>query len=217
MPAALTKMIKGMLSWTHMAKDTEEKVRVLHRWICANISYDCEGHFSSNKADQSPAAVLHSRTAVSAGYANLLSALCKEVGKCLLCQTAQWLFCNPDGSERRLRPPAQCLVQGAVSAGSAQNKWAAKVSERPAAPTCSQAGCKPVSSPAYLCCLTSAAFTVPPCLCYISAASPIAVADDNDSDGDQQPMGNNENDNDSDEQPTGGNESDSDTDEQPTP
>ena len=63
-----------------VARNTEEKVRVLHRWVCDNISYNVEGLRSGNYGDTSADGVLRSRGGVCSGYATLFSALCREAG-----------------------------------------------------------------------------------------------------------------------------------------
>jgi hypothetical protein len=60
------------------AKDIEERVRVLFRWVTANISYDLEGLKMKQRGDQGADAMLQRRTGVCAGYANLLDAMLKE-------------------------------------------------------------------------------------------------------------------------------------------
>jgi hypothetical protein len=60
------------------ARNNEERVRVLCRWVAANISYNAAGFRSGNLGDNSADAVLRNRTSVCAGYANLLGALLAE-------------------------------------------------------------------------------------------------------------------------------------------
>jgi len=58
-------------------------VRVLHRWICANISIVVESQGSGDRGSTAAESVFTSRTTVPQGYASLLGALCKEAGVCL--------------------------------------------------------------------------------------------------------------------------------------
>lgn len=67
-------------STLQVARNTEEKVRVLHRWIAQNISYNLEGLHSGSSGDTSAESVLQSRTGVCQGYVTLFKALCGEAG-----------------------------------------------------------------------------------------------------------------------------------------
>ena len=59
--------------------DTSAKVKVLHDWICDNISYDTD-FFTVGVGEQDPISVLKRRAAICVGYANLMYVLCYFVG-----------------------------------------------------------------------------------------------------------------------------------------
>ncbi len=62
------------------AQSSEDRTRIVYRWITDRIAYDTQAFFSGTFPDQSAEAVLARRTAVCAGYSNLFEALAKRVG-----------------------------------------------------------------------------------------------------------------------------------------
>ena len=63
------------------ARDDEEKVRAIYRWITANIDYDVESYFSgSYKMRSGSKDVLNDKKAVCAGYSQLFESLCDAAG-----------------------------------------------------------------------------------------------------------------------------------------
>ena len=55
-----------------LAPSPREKVRAVFRWITHNIAYDTKSLLTKRYGDQTPAGVLQRRTAVCAGYAQLV-------------------------------------------------------------------------------------------------------------------------------------------------
>ncbi|KAG1663130.1 hypothetical protein FOA52_000652 [Chlamydomonas sp. UWO 241] len=62
------------------ARGAEEKARVLHHWVAANICYNSKGLAAGNRGDNSAEGVLRSGMGVCAGYAQLFKALCDVAG-----------------------------------------------------------------------------------------------------------------------------------------
>jgi len=56
--------------------DASSRVKILHDWICDNISYDCNVFTNKGAGPQDYESVLKKKTAVCAGYSNLMSAMC---------------------------------------------------------------------------------------------------------------------------------------------
>jgi hypothetical protein len=53
------------------------KVKILHDWICDNISYDAETYFSGKRAKQDYVSVLKKKKALCSGYSNLMNEMCR--------------------------------------------------------------------------------------------------------------------------------------------
>jgi hypothetical protein len=62
------------------AQSSEDKVRLIYRWVADRIAYDLPGLHGKTEVDSSIAGVLKSRKAVCAGYSRLFEALAKEAG-----------------------------------------------------------------------------------------------------------------------------------------
>ncbi len=60
--------------------DDEEKVKVLHDWICDNISFDTKMYFSGQTKKQDFVSVLKNKSALSQGYSALFYEMCKAAG-----------------------------------------------------------------------------------------------------------------------------------------
>jgi hypothetical protein len=61
-------------------KTDRDKARAIFCWITDRVAYDAESYFAKKREDNSPEAVLKSRKAVCAGYANLFADLARRVG-----------------------------------------------------------------------------------------------------------------------------------------
>ncbi|KAF5834677.1 hypothetical protein DUNSADRAFT_8559 [Dunaliella salina] len=78
-PESRTQSLHLLVEYlTQVTRNTEEAIRVLHRWVTHNISYNVEGLRSGIYGDTSADGVLRGRKGVCSGYATLFSALCKE-------------------------------------------------------------------------------------------------------------------------------------------
>ncbi|MBQ8012882.1 MAG: hypothetical protein IJ257_00600 [Treponema sp.] len=56
--------------------DTSSRVKILHDWICDNISYDCNAFTNEGAGKQDYESVLKKEKAVCVGYCNLMAAMC---------------------------------------------------------------------------------------------------------------------------------------------
>jgi transglutaminase-like putative cysteine protease len=57
-----------------------QKAKVIHDWICDNISYDTEMYFSGRTRNQDYASVLKRKAGVCSGYSNLFNEMCRLAG-----------------------------------------------------------------------------------------------------------------------------------------
>ena len=60
--------------------DEEEKVKILHDWVCDTISFDTAMYFSGLSKKQDAMSVLKKNTALSEGYARVMNELCTRAG-----------------------------------------------------------------------------------------------------------------------------------------
>lgn len=80
-PASVTESVKDLAAYlTSTARNDREKARAIFRWVAANIDYDVKGFNADRYGDPSPDSVLHRRTAVCKGYANLFDSLAQAAG-----------------------------------------------------------------------------------------------------------------------------------------
>ena len=75
--AALSRLVKYL---TNDTASTKLKVKLLHDWICDNISYDSDTAFFGADNPQDYKAVLQSQKAVCLGYVNLMNKMCELSG-----------------------------------------------------------------------------------------------------------------------------------------
>lgn len=80
-PKSAEKSIKTLAAYLiKPAKNDLEKVRVIYRWVTANISYDTEAFFSGNYGSTSANDVLKNKSSICEGYSGLFSELAKAAG-----------------------------------------------------------------------------------------------------------------------------------------
>ena len=72
LPALVQALTKGLVA--------DQKVKVIHDWICDNIAYDSDMYFSGRISKQDSINVLKKRKAVCSGYSNLMADMCKLAG-----------------------------------------------------------------------------------------------------------------------------------------
>lgn len=106
-PNSRTRTIPKLAQYLAEESDNDvEKLRAIYAWITLNISYEDDYPMSDFWAtpeyieDQSAPQVLHNRSAVCQGYANLFCALAKELA--LPCEVVTGIVKDPDGSIPRL-------------------------------------------------------------------------------------------------------------------
>lgn len=69
----VSSLVKG-------SSDTSGKVKIIHDWICDNISYDTEMYFSGWVSKQDYVSVLKKKKAVCSGYVSLMNEMCRLAG-----------------------------------------------------------------------------------------------------------------------------------------
>ena len=62
------------------ARNDEEKMRAIYRWVTDRIAYDAEAFYANDLPDSAPEVTLRRRSAVCGGYAELVEALAKAAG-----------------------------------------------------------------------------------------------------------------------------------------
>ena len=62
------------------ASSNSAKVKVMHDWICDNISYDTDMYFSGRVSKQDYESVLKKKKAVCSGYSSLMNEMCRLAG-----------------------------------------------------------------------------------------------------------------------------------------
>lgn len=76
-----TDNLKALVSsLVRNSSDTSGKVKIIHDWICDNISYDTEMYFSGWVSKQDYVSVLKKKKAVCSGYVSLMNAMCRLAG-----------------------------------------------------------------------------------------------------------------------------------------
>ena len=73
LPALVNYLVQG-------SKDVSGKVRVIHDWICNNITYDTEMYFSGRSSKQDYISVLKKQKALCSGYSAVFLEMCKNAG-----------------------------------------------------------------------------------------------------------------------------------------
>ena len=74
LPDLVSKLAAGI-------NDQFSKTKILHDWICDNISYDTEMYFIHRRiTDQNYESILKKKKAVCSGYVNLFNEMCKLAG-----------------------------------------------------------------------------------------------------------------------------------------
>ena len=73
----LSALVKNLTSGMSGA---DQKVKVLHDWICDNIAYDTDMYFRGIEQSQMPADVVKNRKAICSGYSNLMREMCRMAG-----------------------------------------------------------------------------------------------------------------------------------------
>lgn len=80
-PPAMEKDVKTLARYlVAPAKNDEEKIRAIYRWVADRIAYDAVSFFADNIHHQEGAETLRTRIAVCDGYATLVDELAKEAG-----------------------------------------------------------------------------------------------------------------------------------------
>jgi len=80
-PAAVEKDVASLAHYlVGPARNDEEKIRAIYRWVTDRISYDAEAFYNNHLPDPSVEVTLQRRIAVCGGYAMLVEALGKEAG-----------------------------------------------------------------------------------------------------------------------------------------
>ena len=73
----LEPLVKNLLSGI---SDNTQKAKIIHDWICNNISYDTELLFSGKNSSQDYANVLKNKKALCSGYSSVFMEMCKIAG-----------------------------------------------------------------------------------------------------------------------------------------
>ncbi|KAJ3242476.1 hypothetical protein HDU81_003183 [Chytriomyces hyalinus] len=77
-PQHETQSIHGLAAYlTFPFDDALSKIRAIFCWVASNIEYDYKGFITGQMKPQDANSILHSRSSVCEGYANLFLALCK--------------------------------------------------------------------------------------------------------------------------------------------
>lgn len=80
-PVTQASTIEGLARYlVQPAQDDFDKIRVLFRWIAANINYDVEAFFSGKLEGTGAEDTLHNGRSVCQGYSNLFEQMGKAVG-----------------------------------------------------------------------------------------------------------------------------------------
>lgn len=80
-PAEVEKDVQSLARYlAGPARNDEEKIRAIYRWVTDRITYDAEAFYSRNLPDPSSGVTLSRRTAVCGGYAVLVDELGKAAG-----------------------------------------------------------------------------------------------------------------------------------------